>query len=360
MLSPKQPHGIVLSSLQSLRGLAAIAVVLYHTRIILAQPEYGGYDILREIASRGWVGVNLFFVLSGFIIIYAHSHELGRPDRIKNYIWRRFVRLYPVYWVVLAVYIVATLLKVAPTKFEWGFLNILSVVALVKLKEPITLPLQVAWTLFYEIGFYAVFMLLIANRRLGIAAMTLWLLCILVNGLVLRDVSMGIFHMWNIYFFFGLLVFFLYQRLDNRFGMRILVVGIISLVAILWLIVGERINDAQKDPLVLLALAPPFALCLLGSALAERAGAFRVNPMLVLFGTASYSIYLVHSPAISLIAILNRKIGFGVIPPYLLFAVAFVGSIVVGMVVHWFVEKPLLEWLRRLRPNANPTKQQAA
>jgi peptidoglycan/LPS O-acetylase OafA/YrhL len=49
-----------------MRGLAAVAVAVFHAHVILARPEYGGFTILPGLATKGWLGVNFFFELSGF------------------------------------------------------------------------------------------------------------------------------------------------------------------------------------------------------------------------------------------------------------------------------------------------------
>ncbi|NBQ54213.1 MAG: acyltransferase, partial [Proteobacteria bacterium] len=48
-------------------------------------------------------GVDFFFVLSGFIILHAHMDDIGRPARLGRYLWRRAVRVYPIYWICLTL-----------------------------------------------------------------------------------------------------------------------------------------------------------------------------------------------------------------------------------------------------------------
>ncbi|MFX8653275.1 acyltransferase family protein, partial [Acinetobacter baumannii] len=50
-------------------------------------------------------GVCFFFVLSGFIIAHVHWKDLGSPDRVSGFLWRRLVRIFPTYWLALAIFV---------------------------------------------------------------------------------------------------------------------------------------------------------------------------------------------------------------------------------------------------------------
>jgi len=58
------------------------------------------------VAQFGHAGVDFFFVLSGFIIFFVHGKDIGKPSRLPHYVWRRFIRIYPVYWAVTLISIV--------------------------------------------------------------------------------------------------------------------------------------------------------------------------------------------------------------------------------------------------------------
>ncbi len=55
----------------------------------------------------GHAGVDFFFVLSGFIILHVHAGDIGRPVRLGHYLQRRFTRVYPFYWVVFLLALLA-------------------------------------------------------------------------------------------------------------------------------------------------------------------------------------------------------------------------------------------------------------
>src|SRR4051812_5118943 len=88
-------------SLQALRGVACLMVVCYHAAA--AERGYGlSFSPLRPALWVGFGGVDVFFVLSGFIIATIGRPDLGRPDRLPTYLFRRFWRVFPTYWLALA------------------------------------------------------------------------------------------------------------------------------------------------------------------------------------------------------------------------------------------------------------------
>ncbi len=89
------PHYI--PELQGLRGLAVLAVVFYHCHVLL-EGSWIHYPSLW-----GWAGVNLFFVLSGFLITSILLEARGKPHYFRNFYARRALRIWPVYLLLLAL-----------------------------------------------------------------------------------------------------------------------------------------------------------------------------------------------------------------------------------------------------------------
>src|SRR5712691_10367510 len=99
-----------ISSLQALRAVAALLVLAHHT----SERIFQNYTPL----NIGFAGVDLFFVLSGFVIFLAHHEELGHPDKLGRYAWRRFVRIYPTYIIVTLISLPA-ILYLVPAARKW-------------------------------------------------------------------------------------------------------------------------------------------------------------------------------------------------------------------------------------------------
>lgn len=85
-------------SIQFLRAIAALMVVVLHTHIPFGPEAKAQLLWWPGLSDHGWMGVDLFFVISGFII----AHVLGKPNvALGSYFWRRFLRIYPLYWLVM-------------------------------------------------------------------------------------------------------------------------------------------------------------------------------------------------------------------------------------------------------------------
>jgi peptidoglycan/LPS O-acetylase OafA/YrhL len=352
--SAPAPERVQLSSLQVMRGLAAISVAIYHTHLILAQPRYGGIDVLGSFAGKCWIGVNFFFVLSGFIIPYAHHGDIGRPRRALRYVSRRLTRVYPIYWLFLTLFLgCGAIGLIGGGDIDWSSGNLVSAYLLIKLVAYPLPPLKVAWTLFYEVYFYAAFLLLILNRAIGTVLIAMLAAAIALWGPVLgHDAPTWYVHSWNLYFVVGALGFIAYRRFEGRDGLWIALAGLVVLMlmgAAGW--IDDRIGVAQSHPRQLIFEALPFAMILVGGALADRARAWNPPAMLALLGEASYAIYLVHSPAISALAVIQLKLARHqiLLPPVLLFILVAIAAVTAGVAAHILVERPLLRLIRRPR-----------
>ena len=143
-----------LSGVEAARGLAALLVVLVHASSMLSSPKYFGRKPFGGIFAFGHAGVDFFFVLSGFIIYYVHHNDVGCSDKFGSYAWKRFVRIFPNYW--MATLLLCGILVVSPSRDgwerdSWGQLSS-ALCALGARADP-----SVGWTLRHELVFYALF-----------------------------------------------------------------------------------------------------------------------------------------------------------------------------------------------------------
>ena len=201
--------------LEAGRGIAAFVVLLSHCYALDAPPAW-----LLTITVWGKLGVAFFFILSGFIMCHAHSQDLNVPSRVPYFLYRRWLRIFPTYWLVLLFAIaVRQLLGNSDYRIDIDagfFLNQFFLIT----PTPF---LDVAWTLRHEIVFYAFFTVAIFNVRLGSLILALWLLSILYSaawdmpcglitaGTVRCEVIKGVsapllFSHLNLYFFAGMAV----------------------------------------------------------------------------------------------------------------------------------------------------------
>lgn len=342
-----KPSGRQLTTIQVARGVAAIAVVLAHAGTVLSAPEALGYVPIEGIFRAGHAGVDFFFVLSGFIIALVHHGDVGRPASLPDYAWRRFIRIYPIYWIALGLLIPLVVLGVIHD-VPYPLADLL---LLPQHQAPL---LGVAWTLQHEMLFYLLFGVAIVSRRLGIALFGGWLLVMLdgcfrgASGLpwapasLLRDFVGAPFHLQ-----FLLGIGAAYAVLADRVPAprALLATGIAGMAGTAVL---EDIGLIAYLGLASQALFGGFAACsIAGVATAERQGKLTANAAAVLVGEASYAIYLVHFPAMAaLLAVLIGSGSIYAVSGALLMLVLAITGVVAGIALHLVAERPILKWLR--------------
>ena len=154
-------------SIQVLRFIAALNVVIFHAHLLLARKIPGHvHDRVEHAFAVGASGVHIFFVISGFVMVYTSSRSNLTPG---SFLKRRLIRIYPIYWVVLALYLLAHQLMGAPYRLS------LTQIAGAALLLPGYSPLVIGpgWTLSYEMYFYVCFALaLFAGIRRGLILLT--------------------------------------------------------------------------------------------------------------------------------------------------------------------------------------------
>lgn len=337
----------MLKTVQASRGLAAICVVLFHLSIAMGDARYGGDRVFWEATRRGNLGVDFFFVLSGFIILLAHHSDIGQPGRWRDYAMKRFIRVYPIYWLYTGMFCALLALglgmvaKLPETAADW-----VSALLLVRLTD-LTAPLNVAWTLFHEIAFYALFSILIVNRRLGLGAFALWAVAIVVtfqysptdHPTPLQTYLSA----YNLNFLFGMGAYLLFTGASARVCDIAFWAGLGLLVATLTF---EYTGHRNTVTGVLYGLA--FAGLLTGMAAWEkRRGKIRL-PIADLIGNASYTLYLVHAPIIGLVLKILGALGIiAAAPGQVTFVIALMSTILSGCLAYLVIEKPMLKWFKR-------------
>ena len=168
-----------LASIDALRGIAALGVVLYHAIGRLDAPapqhllQWPGFFI-HTLTSFGYVGVFLFFVISGFCIHlqWAKARAVGRPHQIQfGAFWkRRLRRLYPAYLIALALYLGLTAISVGfKITGAWIYDVVMHLLMLHNLDPKTAYSINgVFWTLAIEEQLYlAYFLLLFLRTRFG-------------------------------------------------------------------------------------------------------------------------------------------------------------------------------------------------
>ncbi|RYG29208.1 MAG: acyltransferase, partial [Chitinophagaceae bacterium] len=171
------------ASIQALRALAALLVTIFH--VSMKMEDVAIYSPFLRCFKAGFGGVDLFFVISGFIITHTSVSKIDRPDQLIPYFKKRFGRIYAIYWLVflLAGALFLWLNTFAPSlkwlSYSLNPVEIAKALTLFPFHESL---LPVTWTLSYELYFYVLFGLLIISRYFLIIPLVLVAATVL-NGL---------------------------------------------------------------------------------------------------------------------------------------------------------------------------------
>ena len=146
------------------RGFAALAVVASHAALSTSAFVGALPDAVANILGFGVLGVDFFFVLSGFIIMYAHMDDDRTQASVKRYAFKRLTRIHPAYLPVgvglIALYAAMPDFSAAGGGSDY---SVVSSLFLVPANGPPAL--SVAWTLVHELMFYGVFLLFFVSWR---------------------------------------------------------------------------------------------------------------------------------------------------------------------------------------------------
>lgn len=328
----------VIQSLQVFRGVAALAVVAHHA--VLSTGAFVGVvpEPIKSILGGGYLGVDFFFVLSGFIIMYAHMNDSPSIGNVRRYASKRLVRIFPPYLPLsLGMLLVYAAL---PGFSESGGrdYSLLSSLLLLPADQPPAL--SVAWTLVHEIQFYAVFLLFYLSGRWLMGFLLLWAGVILFSNLALSPTGWVRYplSLMNIEFMFGVLAAWVVKGS----GLRVapswwLAAGVTLALAMLALMSPDNLRFVR------LAFAFGLALVVVGFALLERGRTLPWPALLLLLGNASYSIYLIHNPLLSVTQRLAGKLELD----WLMALVAgVVVSVLAGLIYYGLIERPALGFFR--------------
>lgn len=341
----EKSNKIRLSGVEAGRGVAALLVVFYHTALHV-EGDVGG-TVLWRLPHFGHAGVDFFFVLSGFIITFVHYRDIGKRNRLAHYAQRRFTRVLPFYWIVLAYYL-ADIWLFHPAKAPgiWEFLS--NFLLLPQINDQIV---GGAWTLVFELMFYLIFAVLIASRKIGFAVLALWA-ALIATGFVIhpgRAWIAPLFIAASPYCFEFLLgMGAAYVLLRNRLphSGALLAVGVSGFfVAGLAEVEGYMGGFGSWGRVVYGACSMLIIMALVER---ERSGLLKVPKPLEVLGRASYSVYLVHLVALGvtfhLLARFIHLESAWVLP---LWALLCTSGVVAGVLASKWIEQPIIRLSRR-------------
>jgi peptidoglycan/LPS O-acetylase OafA/YrhL len=330
-------------AIQGLRGVAALSVLLVHVYVM---PLLAGFlpDLptwFHKIANTGGHGVELFFMISGFLI----PASLVRHGEVSTFFYDRCMRILPVF-VVLHV-ILFTIGPIVGYRFFKGIDVFdyvkLFVVNLFFLPDALRLPIgqQNAWTLSYEWAFYIWFAAIFVSRRRDTLIATVALVAVAVAAVAYRPNAA----------FFGV------GALLSAVSIRISIPGRLGLIVSALCVAAMYGLLEYAHPL--LGLLPGFVLFAMVLSPTSGLATTLNSPTLQYLGKISYSLYLVHPFALYPFQMLGAKLAAAGVDPWLLWAgfasIGFVLSLVAAALSYRFIEVGLrgaVDRILRQKPSA--------
>jgi exopolysaccharide production protein ExoZ len=341
-------------SLQILRFAAAAAVTVAHASCATEFWKHSGC-IAQYPAGVGAAGVDVFFVLSGFVIAMNGPLAEPRPTAV-TFFWRRWSRVAPIYYLLSLPLIVHALVH--------GWFNLPQAIATFLFwpaaGPSIVLPfVEAGWTLCFEMVFYsAISAVLIDGRvRRNLAGLGLVFAALLAARQFsgwnpLRILANPIF----LEFAAGVVLARLWPRLksaDLRLGAALMIAGLALFAVDAVVGAGDAISleSTLRDTDAFWRVGVfgvPALLLVAGACICERAMHGRVARMLAWMGDASYSTYLIQGTAIPVVALSLFPFLGTHRPAALACALIFV-SLALGAATYVLIERPILRDLRRLK-----------
>ena len=341
------------ASLDACRGIACLFVVAYHSlplnlpRKVFGDQLLAGHfsgtwtDLVIWIISKMWIGVPIFFVISGYCISAAADDHQRKNRPMRTYFWRRFLRIYPPYWTLLALTTLFLLvaertslapvieeMKLAPSPTTLSAEQWLGNLTLTETWRYHVTPAKSriligqSWTLCSEEQFYLIIglILCVAPRRM-FAALFVLTVVIWANSMANFNVRFVRAHGWdwNALKFLRPGTFFSGEWMTFAPGIGVYYLRNHSKTGVKWTILGGMLGllltvvfplSSFRNTQLAFAVALLFALLLVAFQRWDlRFAASALGRLFGAFGQISYSMYLVHFPLVRLISYLLYRAG---------------------------------------------------
>lgn len=341
-----------LLNIQALRGVAVLLVVVFHLTLI--ERKYGGSTtILPDFLQFGMFGVDLFFVISGFVMVTVTRGKFQSFKHSLMFLYHRISRIYPLYWVYTTIALIVFLVRPSWVNSSQG--NQVNILASYLLLPDELLPLvQVGWTLIHEVYFYIVFfviMLTLPEKFLTVA-MLLWGGVIAVFGQSTGNPYYNIvFNPLTIEFIVGCLLavhYYNFKEVKLNGNLLVGVAGLALLAAILGYVYFEDQTGTSPDGWWRVFYYGIPAIIIVFCITTAEQNTVTLPASLIQSGNASYSIYLSHLFTINVIGRLwSIFANDSIVDNFIAIVIAFTAVIIVGFLSYWYVEIPLLKVSRK-------------
>ncbi|MEX5582465.1 acyltransferase family protein [Pseudomonas lurida] len=347
----------MIKNIQYLRFLAAALVVIAHSNLQI-------YGIEGKTTNLGGFGVDIFFIISGFIMPYIIYGGLYKPGisatmSAPGFLWRRFTRIWPMYFITISVVILISYMvssgKIPNVTADLAYIFNMSKADPMWVLQTLTFThwnkpplLGIGWTLQVEFMFYASIAAVLFFRIKTFEGLETGILIFFFAAILLSKKSEVAYAFANPMIIEFMLGFFLYRIISNGVLLEkrtsmIVLIGVLPAVIAIELSGAIPLTGALYRPVAwgLPAFLMTWAAISLESVTPP-------SKSLALLGDASYSLYLTHgfvSPVFVFFWVSTEL--FQVVPWWIYLPVYFAICQSIGLIAHLYIEKPLNTLIRK-------------
>ena len=357
----RSANGHYYGSIQVLRGLAALAVILFHVSEMLIQysDRSGIFCALTPLWQQGAAGVDLFFIISGFVMVQSTRAMFQQPGACWKFLRKRLIRIVPLYWFYTSLMLLLVLLPFTLQEHYFSLSYTLKSYFFIPALNPKTgldLPLlSIGWTLFYEMYFYLIFALLLCfSKKIFLPAISIFFTLSVLAGFLLPALS-PLFKLMTspllLEFILGcLLAAVVDKKAAVITGSSVFryVPPVLLTVALLCLLLLPLVPNAADQRLLFWGC--PALLLTAGLVCYEQKNQPLFPALLLTMGNSSYSTYLSHIFVILCIStLLKKRLLPGQLSNDLLAAATVLLCLGVGVLSFRYLEKQISSFFRRNR-----------
>jgi exopolysaccharide production protein ExoZ len=315
------------NSIQLLRGIAALYVFLFHINNVFYEGTASGAGYLF---SKGYTGVDIFFVISGFVISLSISKATSSKDLFK-FLIDRLIRIYPTYWFIASVFL---LFGACHASYDSSYI-IKSYLLIPSYELLCTVQ---SWTLCYELYFYLLASLLIISKKFRYIFFLLGTCSILsaVMPYFSLNVHLPERSFYGVHFMefaLGMIAFRYHHKLSAKAGFLLIAAALLI-----------HIFPFQEGQLYrLLQIAIPSFFIIIGVTAIEVKRKITIPKILLLTGNSSYVLYLINTGLCYILVEFMPLFAGYKLPVLFIFAVLTTG---LSVVLHYYLEAPVIRFLK--------------
>lgn len=339
-----------LYSLQILRGIAAVCIVIYHLKGYTTIVWGKGQTAFSFIPSVMSSGVQLFFCISGFLMAYLLMNNS------TNFLKKRFLRIYPPYLTAVTLVILTKIFF-----FDTFSINNLGRALTLLPFGGGSYVLNLEWTLIYEVFFYFVCSIFSVRNlsKFYPYFLVLWAVVVTVGTYYFRiptealpNIKIIFFAVHNYFFIAGGLIYFLHCKIKGRIHLQ-KAIRISFIFVLIGILVICYENVFVIPALVAKYRFPVYAMLIAGTLLLAIDIPVKENSFFIKLGDYSYGMYLIHAQVIFIIMTLFKNKGYSMSVG--VGGVALLGALVIGWNFGKF-EVWMHGKLRKMKWNASTCK----